>query len=78
MPNQLALTEIGYAFTFGTLVFVDAVVVVVAIFALLGNIRAQLEEKLREETVTLQDEFETRIRKITELQIEGLSEITQL
>jgi hypothetical protein len=40
--------------------------------------RSQLEEKLRQETVTLQDEFETRIRKITELQIEGLSEITQL
>jgi hypothetical protein len=31
-----------------------------------------------EETVTLQDEFEERIKKITELQIEGLSEITQL
>ncbi|MEA3227036.1 MAG: Hsp70 family protein, partial [Planctomycetota bacterium] len=27
--------------------------------------RSQLEERLREETVTLQDEFETRIRKIT-------------
>ena len=40
--------------------------------------RSQLEERLREETVTLQDEFEARIRKITELQIEGLSEIAQL
>ncbi|KPK43516.1 MAG: hypothetical protein AMJ65_05505, partial [Phycisphaerae bacterium SG8_4] len=40
--------------------------------------RSQLEERLREETVTLQDEFEDRIRKITEQQIEGLSEITQL
>jgi actin-like ATPase involved in cell morphogenesis len=40
--------------------------------------QSQLEKKLREETVTLQDEFEARIRKITELQIEGLSEITQL
>ncbi|MHC4299955.1 MAG: Hsp70 family protein [Planctomycetota bacterium] len=40
--------------------------------------RSQLEEKLQEETVTLQDEFETRIRRITELQIEGLSEIAQL
>ncbi len=40
--------------------------------------RSQLEERLREETVTLQDEFETRIRRITELQIEGLSEIAQL
>lgn len=39
---------------------------------------SQLEERLRAETVTLQDEFETRIRKITELQIEGLSEIAQL
>lgn len=40
--------------------------------------RSQLEEKLRQETTPLQDEFESRIRKITELQIEGLSEITQL
>jgi len=40
--------------------------------------RSQLEETLRHETVALQDEFETRIRKITELQIEGLSEIAQL
>ena len=40
--------------------------------------RSQLEEKLRQETKPLQDEFESRIRKITERQIEGLSEITQL
>jgi hypothetical protein len=40
--------------------------------------RSQLEKKLRQETTPLQDEFESRIRKITELQIEGLSEITQL
>ena len=40
--------------------------------------RSKLEEKLRQETKPLQDEFETRIRKITEQQIEGLSEITQL
>ncbi len=40
--------------------------------------RSQLEEKLRQETTPLQDEFESRIRKITELQIESLSEITQL
>ncbi len=40
--------------------------------------RSQLEERLQEETVTLQDEFEARIRKITELQIEGLSAIAQL
>ena len=39
---------------------------------------SQLEERLQEETVTLQDEFEERIRKITESQIEGLSEIAQL
>jgi len=39
---------------------------------------SQLEEGLQEETVTLQDEFEARIRKITEQQIEGLSEIAQL
>ena len=47
MANQLALTEIGYAFAFGALVFIDVVVVVIAIFGLLCNIRAQLEEKLR-------------------------------
>jgi hypothetical protein len=40
--------------------------------------RSQLEERLRQETITLQDEFEARIRKITKLQIEGLSEIAQL
>ena len=38
----------------------------------------QLAERLTEETSALQDEFEARIRKITELQIESLSEIAQL
>jgi molecular chaperone DnaK len=40
--------------------------------------RLQLENQLRKETLILQDEFKTRIYKITELQIEGLSEIAQL
>jgi hypothetical protein len=38
----------------------------------------QLENQLRKETLILEDEFKTRIYKITELQIEGLSEIAQL
>jgi molecular chaperone DnaK len=42
------------------------------------DFQSQLEKQLREETASLQDEFEARIRKITELQIEGLSEIAQL
>ena len=42
------------------------------------DFQLQLENKLQEETATLQDEFETMIRKITELQIESLSEIAQL
>lgn len=40
--------------------------------------KARLEETLRQETATLQEQMETRIREITESQIEGLSEITQL
>jgi len=40
--------------------------------------QSQLENQLRKETLILQDEFKTRIYKITELQIEGLSEIAQL
>jgi hypothetical protein len=40
--------------------------------------QSQLAERLAEETAALQDGFEARIRKITELQIEGLSEIAQL
>jgi molecular chaperone DnaK len=42
------------------------------------DFQLQLENKLQAETATLQDEFETMIRKITELQIESLSEIAQL
>jgi hypothetical protein len=42
------------------------------------DFQLQLKNQLQEETATLQDEFETMIRKITELQIEGLSEIAQL
>jgi hypothetical protein len=40
--------------------------------------QSQLVERLSEETVALQNEFEARISKIAELQIESLSEITQL
>lgn len=40
--------------------------------------KARLEETLRRETADLQGQMETRIREITESQIEGLSEITQL
>jgi molecular chaperone DnaK len=39
---------------------------------------SQLTERLTEETTALQVGFEARIRKITKLQIEGLSEIAQL
>jgi hypothetical protein len=40
--------------------------------------KSRLEETLRHETASLQDQMEARIREITESQIEGLSEITQL
>jgi hypothetical protein len=40
--------------------------------------RSQLTERLTKETAALHDGFETRIRKITEMQIEGLSELSQL
>jgi len=40
--------------------------------------KSRLEETLRRETAGLQDRMETRIREITEAQIEGLSEIAQL
>ncbi len=40
--------------------------------------KTRLEERLRQETATLQDQMESRIREITQSQIEGLSEITQL
>lgn len=40
--------------------------------------KARLKETLERETAGLQGQMETRIREITESQIEGLSEITQL
>jgi hypothetical protein len=40
--------------------------------------RARLEERLRQETAVLQEQMESRIREITQSQIEGLSEIAQL
>ncbi len=40
--------------------------------------KSRLEETLRRETAGLQDRMETRIREVTEAQIEGLSEIAQL
>jgi hypothetical protein len=42
------------------------------------DFEARLEARLREETAALQDQMESRIREITQSQIEGLSEITQL
>jgi molecular chaperone DnaK len=42
------------------------------------DFRARLEKTLRHETATLQGELESRIRTITEKQVEGLSEIAQL
>jgi hypothetical protein len=43
-----------------------------------AEFKTRLQETLRRETAALQDELEARIREITEAQIEGLSEITQL
>ncbi len=40
--------------------------------------QSQLAESLTKETAALHEGFEARIRKITEMQIEGLSEIAQL
>jgi hypothetical protein len=42
------------------------------------DFQRRLQEMLRRETATLQDELESRIREVTQKQIEGLSEITQL
>ncbi|MCX5643591.1 MAG: Hsp70 family protein [Phycisphaerae bacterium] len=42
------------------------------------DFQTRLEKTLRHETATLQGELESRIRTITETQIESLSEITQL
>ena len=43
-----------------------------------GQFKSRLQEELRHETAALQDQLERRIRQVTETQIEGLSEITQL
>jgi hypothetical protein len=43
-----------------------------------GDFQARLKETLQRETRTLQDELESRIRQVTEKQIEGLSEVTKL
>ncbi len=43
-----------------------------------GDFQNRLKETLQRETRALQDELESRIRQITEKQIEGLSEVTQL
>jgi hypothetical protein len=48
------------------------------IAALRRDFQQRLQDNLRRETTTLQDELESRIRTITEKQIESLSEITQL
>ncbi len=48
----------------------------------IANLRAdfqsRLQETLRHQTAALQDELESRIRTVTQKQIDGLSEITQL
>ena len=43
-----------------------------------GDFQNRLKETLERETQALQNELETRIRQVTERQIEGLSEVTQL
>ncbi len=43
-----------------------------------GDFQSRLESTLRRETAALQDELEAKIRTVTQKQIEGLSEITQL
>ena len=40
--------------------------------------KSRLQESLRRQTAPLQDELETRIREVTQTQIEALSEVTQL
>jgi len=42
------------------------------------DFQSRLQETLRHQTAALQDELESRIRTVTQKQIEGLSEITQL
>lgn len=43
-----------------------------------ADFQKRLQETLRQETRALQNELESRIRQVTEKQIEGLSEVTQL
>jgi len=43
-----------------------------------GDFQNRLKDTLQRETRALQDELESRIRQVTEKQIEGLSEVTQL
>jgi molecular chaperone DnaK len=43
-----------------------------------GDFQSRLESTLRRETAALQDELEAKIRTVTQNQIDGLSEITQL
>jgi molecular chaperone DnaK len=43
-----------------------------------ADFQSRLESTLRRETATLQDELEAKIRTVTQNQIDGLSEITQL
>lgn len=43
-----------------------------------GDFQSRLKETLQSETRALQDELESRIRQVTERQVEGLSEVAQL
>ena len=43
-----------------------------------GDFQGRLKDTLQRETRALQDELESRIRQVTERQIEGLSEVAQL
>ena len=43
-----------------------------------GDFQNRLKETLQSETRALQDELESRIRQVTERQVEGLSEVAQL
>ncbi|MEN6426249.1 MAG: Hsp70 family protein [Phycisphaerales bacterium] len=43
-----------------------------------GDFQGRLKETLQSETRALQDELESRIRQVTERQVEGLSEVAQL
>ncbi len=43
-----------------------------------GDFQGRLKENLQSQTRALQDELESRIRQVTERQVEGLSEVAQL